>query len=308
MLNKKGELTTQQIVILIILIMSFAVLLFFLFRLELGKTTDKEVCHNSVVTRGNVAIPTDSINLNCKTNYVCITEDGTCEQMTSPEIKEVETSEEIYEVLAEEMADCWWMFGEGKIDYIGDKALPKNYCSICTQLAFDDSIQNIKDEEGNPVFENNEISKDELYEYLFETGMPGSQETYAEYLFGTKNINTLKTVISSHAENEEGTATFGTIELDKQYFVVMGITSKIGNTYKWVGAGLVVLAFATPVGWVGGAILIGSGAAVATFGDEAVGLLIEGDGVDNKFLAPTIIEANSDKFELLECKDVTTFA
>ena len=51
-MNKKGELTTHQLVGLIILIVSFAVILFLLFRLNLGETTNKEICHNSVIMKG----------------------------------------------------------------------------------------------------------------------------------------------------------------------------------------------------------------------------------------------------------------
>ena len=50
--NKKGEMTTQQIVLLIILIASFAVILGFLFKLNFGAESEKDICHNSVVLRG----------------------------------------------------------------------------------------------------------------------------------------------------------------------------------------------------------------------------------------------------------------
>ena len=90
--NRRGEMTSQQIVILIILIASFAVLLFFLFRLNLGSETEKEVCHNSVVARGSSVIPTEAVPLDCKRSYVCITEDGTCESMTKPIKKKVGTT------------------------------------------------------------------------------------------------------------------------------------------------------------------------------------------------------------------------
>ena len=49
--NTRAELTTQQIVGLIILIISFVIILYFIFALNLGETTDKEICHNSVALR-----------------------------------------------------------------------------------------------------------------------------------------------------------------------------------------------------------------------------------------------------------------
>jgi len=52
MINKwfnKGELTTKQLITIIILIASFAVILLLIFRLDFGKITDDQVCYNSVV-------------------------------------------------------------------------------------------------------------------------------------------------------------------------------------------------------------------------------------------------------------------
>ena len=84
--KKNGEITTQQIVLLIILLISFAIILFFLFRLDLGRQSEDEICHNSVAMRGNSAIPTDAVPLKCSRAYVCVTEDGSCEDMTKPEV------------------------------------------------------------------------------------------------------------------------------------------------------------------------------------------------------------------------------
>ena len=103
--NKKGELAMQQIVIMIILIASFVILLFFLTKLNLGKTTDREICHNSVIARGSSVLPTNAIPLDCGREYICLTEDGSCEQLTKTELKEISgEKEEVYSILAEEMA------------------------------------------------------------------------------------------------------------------------------------------------------------------------------------------------------------
>src|SRR4030043_1597502 len=167
MKSKKADITTQQIVLLIILIASFAVILFFIFRLNLGKTSVEEVCHNSVVSRSSSVLPEESIPLNCQTTYICITKDGSCEKMSgSFEKKKVATSDEVYSVLANKMADCWWMFGEGKLNYVGEDLLSGNlYCSICSQLAFDNSL--------NDIFSNGEIDKKNLYDYLSKTNISG---------------------------------------------------------------------------------------------------------------------------------------
>ena len=139
-LGKKGELTTQQIVIIIILIVSFIILLYFMFQLDFRNQSDSELCRNSVITRAGSGIPTDSVPLKCSRSDICITSDGSCDGMVNPEKFKVKSKEEVFKVLANEMADCWWMYGEGKYDYIGDTTLKRNYCSICAQILFDDSL------------------------------------------------------------------------------------------------------------------------------------------------------------------------
>ena len=308
-MKKKGELTTQQIVMLIILITSFAVILFLLFRLNLGKETDKEICHNSVVMRGNSVLPKDAVSLNCKTKYLCITEDGTCEGLTKPEIKKVKEKTEVYKILADEMADCWWMFGEGKVNYVGSDFSHNNYCSICSQVVFDNSLKKIKE------IKNGKISKDELYEYLSETNMGEEKITYSEYLLGTNDIKSIK----QEFFEKKGVDSFGSIEIDKPYFVVMGITSGIGNTYKWIGGGAIVLGVITfPITSVPtavGAILVGSGIMSGVGGGQVAGLFepeigaltTNGKGIDNQFMLPTILEVDSEKFKQLNCEEVLTF-
>jgi len=306
---KKGELTTQQIVILIIAITSFAIILFLLFRLNLGKTTDNEICHDSVVRRGNSILPEGTTPLTCHTSYICITEDGTCEEMTEPEIKKVKTKEEIYQILADEMVDCWWMFGEGKIEYIKKGWTHENYCSICSQLGFDNSIKNIKD------FEEGQISKDDFYDYLMQKEISNKDLTYSEYFFGTKNINVLKEM-ALQQHGLEGT--FGEIKIDKRYYIVMGITTEVDGwvvTMGSIGAviGGIVMSH-TPLGWIAGAVIVGgAGIGVGTIAQEIsdsiepeiLAITIEGkEGVQNKFMAPTIIEEDSNKFKALNCESI----
>ena len=287
-MKKRGELTTQQIVMLVIAIASFLVLLFFFRLLDFGQETDAEVCRNSVAMKGGSIVSSEAIRLNCQRKYLCITEDGTCEGMTSPKVEEVKTKEEIYDILANEMADCWWMFGEGKIDYVGKDFTKNNYCSICSQIVFDDSLSGI---EGIDF----EISKDELYDYLSTKNIPNKKMTYAEYIFREKDMNLLR----QQALTDYGTgATFGKINLEKQYFVVMGITSETNN-WKWVALGTAVVSAVVTLGVstiptiliVG--LSTGAGAGAGMIADahevEIVGIEVEGQGINNQFMAPTIL-------------------
>ena len=127
MLNKKrAALTTRQIVILTILIISFIIILFLLFRLNLSGQSEQQICHNSVVQRGSSILSlSDTVPLNCRTHYVCISTTSKCEgeesRMPTPDdIITVKSENELYKALADEMATCWWMYGEGEVDYLGE--------------------------------------------------------------------------------------------------------------------------------------------------------------------------------------------
>jgi hypothetical protein len=294
--KKKGEMTTEQIVLLIVLIVSFAVILFLLLRLNLGKTTDQEACHNSVATRGAGILPTTSIPLNCKTQYICISKDGSCESMTSPQIEKAKTKTEVYSLLANHMADCWWMFGEGKLNYVGKDFTPELYCSICSQVSFDNSID---------FFSNNEIDKKEFYTYLSNTNLSGKDTSYLEYLNGFQNS---KKIEESLKQPSYG---FGKISLAKQQFILMGIYSKVGLE-KWGGAGaggfvvgtIVISVIATGGAAIPAYIILAAAAAGGGTGYLA-GTIFSGSS-GNSYLSPTIIEANSVTFNAFNCTSINT--
>lgn len=304
-INKRGEITTQHIVILIVVIASFAIILFFLMRLGLGEMTEKEICHNSVVARGSSVLPGESIPLNCHREYVCITEDGTCENMTKPRKEKVDNKEEVYGVLAEEMADCWWMFGEGGVNYVGSDYFSGMYCSICNQVAFDNSLQ-------EEIFETETIDKEDFYNYLANENVSGMDLTYSEYLYGTKDITAIKSLL------DEQNSVFGNINLDKQQYIMMGISSDV-NTIGWAATvagavfGTIVLIHLAPaaipiiggvkVAAMTGILLTGTGGGSGYF----TGVILEGKS-GREYIPTSIIEINSEEFKNLNCKSIETLA
>ncbi len=293
--NRRGEITTQQIVLLIILIVSFAVILFFLVQLNPGKTTDKEVCHNSVATRGSGVLPEESIPLNCKTDYICLTQDRSCENMVNPDIKNVKITDgvydEVYETLAKEMADCWWTFGEGKLNYVGKELQSKRYCSICSQVGFDNSLGITP------------ISQEGLYDYLAKTNMPDKEITYLDYLVGLKSSDDIQKKLKEGNKDALilGNSNYKDIDPGKQYYIITGISSKTGG---WVGTAAVIggvagLVIAGPIG-----LVIGGG--VGGVGGYFIGTTIE--DAKYQYLTPSIIEASSEEFDKLQCASIKTLA
>ncbi len=316
--NKLGELTTQQIVMLVILIVSFAVILIFLFFLDLGKQTDSQICHDSVVLRGNSVLPSDSVPLKCNTQYLCLTNDKSCESMTNPKIEKVDSKEQVYNTLAEQMVNCWWMYGEGKVDYVGKDFKSNLYCSICSQIGFDDSV--------NQIFPDGKIPKKDFYDYLSQTKISGKEYTYIEYLFGTKSVpGSYKDKNGNEVTLSSGD--YGNIDLRNRQYVLTGMYSKI-NFLGWGAAigtvvGTVIVAVAVTGasgGTAGPAALAVSGAVIhgllvtiptavgiGVVAGKYFGSVVQGKS-GNNYISPTIVEADDTVFKQLNCSDINTLA
>ena len=307
-MKKRGELTTQQIVVLIVLLISFAVILVLILRLDFGKETKAEICHNSVVNKASSVLPTANTPLKCYTEYVCITKDGTCEELSNPEVVKVRNSEEIYETLAQEMANCWWMFGEGKLSYYSGSVLTsKNYCSICSQIYFDDSLAGEVNDKNERVGEI-EFNKDGLYTYFEKTKLPGNDKNYLEYFTGMRTIATLKANINFD--------TFGEVKTGEQYYILMGIVYKdylhtgvIGDIYslafKW---NIIQLEIGLRI--VGGPYSYLTYLIKDKIEDkiELGAIVVNGPEEKIKFITPSLVEVGSDQFKAFRCSEVVTFS
>ena len=288
---KRGEMTTQQIVLLIILIVSFAIILFFIFKLNLGGETAQDVCHNSVVTRGTPIVPTDAFPLKCQRQYICLSTDGTCEAMTKPTIVKVQNKTQVYQALAEDLANCWWMFGEGKVDYSPSTLTPENYCSICSQIAFDNSV--------DKIFGAKSFDKKDFYAYL-STSKRSNGQTYENYFL-------INGILSYQGD-------FGKVDLTKQYYSLIGITTK-KSTVGWIVGGVVLGGIIGSIPLTGGVSAIAIGTAI---GGTVLGG-VTGYGASTLFLSPTIkgpsgnayvppslIQVNSPEFNALNCSMIAT--
>ncbi len=272
--GKKAEMTTQQIVMLIILIASFVVVLFFLGELAFGEESAKEVCHNSVVVRSSAIVPSAAVPLDCKRGYVCLSKDGSCENMHKPDIRKVSNNDDVYRALAEEFRDCWWMFGEGEINYIGGEMFPGLSCALCSQIAFDDSVKDI--------FSSGKIDKKEFYDFMRMENISDGR-SYLNYL----------TVDLSGVDN------FGKIDLDKQYYIITGMVPEVSK-WKWAAtAGI-----AAPLVFSGG-VVVAAGAGAAGYmlmSPSQKSLDIFKDGA---FYPPSLVEVGGE-FDALECRDIIT--
>ena len=216
-INKKGEITTQQIVTLVILIASFAIILFFIFRLNPTQTTNEEICHNSVVLKGQSKLGTGS--LDCKTSYLCISGGEDCKDIVPTETIKVDllkgdqqVKDQILQIMADKMASCWWMFGEGKIDFGGGSFTDS--CAICGIIKFDNNI----------IQKYPEINYLDLYSYL-EKNAKGD-ETYLEYIYGVNSLDAFRKSSQRVKNFDFDSEKISTIE---KYSIIFGVNTDAGK-------------------------------------------------------------------------------
>ncbi len=154
--KKKGEMTSKTIIEIVLVVIGFGIILFVYSQLAWEGTVDREVCHQSVIYRGTLFdkygfTTKELVPLKCKTRLVCISDKtkGDCKDELGDKYDTIKIDasadkidNQIKMVLAREMADCWAMLGEGKVQLFS-----RNYFSgsskgvVCSQIAFDKSIK-----------------------------------------------------------------------------------------------------------------------------------------------------------------------
>lgn len=225
-IGKRGELTTQQIVILIILIVSFIIILVFIFLLHPSELTNKEICHNSVVMKDKSSSLIGE--LDCKTGYVCISGGGECENFNPTTTKKIElksdgrNKERVINATIEEMEECWWMFGEGKVNYIGKQLTYSKYCAICSIIVFDEEIEKYSKEEILP------ITYREIYEEMLKSR--DNTQTHLNYLYNKNTLGSFEEdfYVEEYLDNQ--------LEANKQYFILTGLSkTALGGFLDFTG-------------------------------------------------------------------------
>lgn len=235
MKSKKGSEQVSPVLLWgIIAIISILIFLFFYQRLGLG-VTNAEICHNSVFLQAKSATLAPG-GLQCKTDYVCISGGGKCEGMNPTETIHVDPTnkQQILGVISDQMAQCWWMFGQGKLDYLalGQKGvIGSNTCAVCSVVGFDSTIQtelkaSIVSEgpQSSPLTSYSvapPLTYKDLMDYL-ETNTTtegGQKQTYLSYLYGFYSVSDLlsksQPVLSNFYSSEP-------IPLNGQYAILTG--------------------------------------------------------------------------------------
>ncbi len=226
------------LVALIITIASFMLIAGVVMRF-MSSAEDKEaeiLCHDSILMRAQSVINVDAPGVDAEIKIIppmCKTID-----------KKIKGNrEELKRQIADKMARCWWMFGQGKyeeilhgsdVDIIYDFGETKNKCFNCYMLMIDqDKI------EGDPVIKGGEMT-----EFLNTEKYGPTNTTYLQYI--QEQGGPGKVVFTAPA----------IIPMEAYAISMMPKNKNVDESEFWTGAGLVT-AGVVVVGVVGvGAVCI----------------------------------------------------
>ena len=184
MVNKKGAEKYYIIISLILGLMIIAISFYFIFNEYFTQEDiDWETCRQSIVLRGYAPEVEASVTevstkgilpLKCKTQVI-----------------EIDSSEpdEIFEIIADTVATCWFLYGEGKLNFMDREQISsKNFCMICARIEFSKKAQEefdekTKNKDSNEMLElYNEYSVKKFEEYYKENKISGLNKIYDEFL------------------------------------------------------------------------------------------------------------------------------
>jgi len=264
MQNKRGTVIMPVIIAVLGIAIFLAIIIYFFGGIPWTSTIDKEACHNSIIQRatfnaGPIEAGKNNIPLNCKTEKVCITESGNdCTEYPKPTRKnpvtkvEVKGNEDAREAVLDQIADsmyeCHRMLGEGKINFMPHGYTQKNYCLICTRLAFDTEVEQ----------QVRKIPYSAIYQHLQQKHDPDGRN-YLSYIHpGWENwqasINTFDAMKTMIPEMKD--LTFEDWQMDLTHENGYAIIVQIKPQGSWVAA-------AGAAGVVGGVLIAGTAIAAA---------------------------------------------
>ncbi len=192
---KKAEITSGQLVLMIILIISFVIIIYFLYSIyNWNPMIDKEACHQSIVFRSSVnwgvIKASKIIPLKCQTEKICMSmSKDDCLQVgknsrnnpvttVSLDKDTVNARQQVLDQIIESMRSCHEMLGEGQLLFMPNNVLGgekywtgTNYCLICARIVLDEEARE----------KMNDISYAELYQTLGNKALP-DKKSYLEYL------------------------------------------------------------------------------------------------------------------------------
>ena len=219
MVSKRGEITSEQLISLVLVAVGFIIVLAFFTQLGTKDYTSDQLCKFSVLSRATAdEVKTGAgsfLPLQCTTNKICIVagKDGKCPQFAGekdvsyvylPSFADgkdasfTQAANEISRVNAETLYNCWNNMGQGKLDLfnsvpasVGFAPGDKSTCVICTRVVLaDDVIDEV-------------IERVNVQQYMKSNTVPGTDKTYLQALSGDDSTNTYSKIEDSNIQTDK---------------------------------------------------------------------------------------------------------
>lgn len=192
----KAEIALSTLVTIILLVLGFVIILFLYYQINWVGNINKEVCHQSVVyraTAGEISGAASSyVPLKCKTDKICVTSGfwgGSCKEFENSKgvsTVKVKNKEQIEQLIAQNIVDCWSMMGEGRVSLFTQYWAQKvgvggvyPSCVMCTRIAFDKVSL-----EKSGI----DLSQINVMSYMMTHAVPDKDISYYKYLVGESPV------------------------------------------------------------------------------------------------------------------------
>jgi len=246
--SKKGEMTSKQLITVIILIVSFGIILFFWSMFDWQGDINRETCHTSVILRASATFKglefKDNIPLKCQTDRICfkngLFSKGCDIQGTSIRNVNVGSKAELLDFIAEDIYNWHQTLGEGKVNFFETTwFIYDKHCLIDSVYSFDNKIQEMVAKEDGITF-------GEVYRKL-DSKQNSDGMSYFKEMYGTDLDSYLGKLKS---DNPQLIVLNQKINLSSNYALIGGVipgTNKVATGVA-MGVGATVL--------IAGAILL----------------------------------------------------
>lgn len=330
-MKKIGEITSGQVVIVLLTIISFVMLVWFLLTYPFSDTVDRETCHQSIVMRSSVnnwLVKTNQIvPLKCQTEKMCLSISGeSCEkEFLKPNKNNIiyrktvpgggkETLDRIKDEYAKALYDCHSMVGEGQLSFMPNSFYEKKYCLICSRIAAGNDLKNKSRIGGGG--ESIQISYIDLYEYMKDMKTPDGrsylQATFDAETVGemTQRLEKVREVYNKNSEIKIEKIEDMKINLSGQNAIIVQTIPK--STWKtWVVAGGSGAAIATgiilaPFTFGGSLSLTAVGVAIAAGGGATAVIYVKNAPDGSGYVEPAIFPYDLQRLRDIGCTSFET--
>ncbi len=304
-MKKKAAILVTFIIVIILLVLSLIIYIVVVGRFPFIPTIDETACHQSILQRatarvGPLVVGPRVIPLQCKTEKICITSSGQpCSDLpaktkdnpiTTAKVSYGENAKvKALDTIAESMYKCHDMLGRGLLNFVPDSVSTKNYCLICSRVAFDNEIKQSAQD----------ITYGELYRYLQQKKTPDGQ-SYLNFIYGWNDWSISRTYFeqikqkSTYNPNLPQNYDEWKLDLNREsgYVIIAQMLTKgRENAIAAATAGIILVPF------TGGTSAIIAGGII---------FLAVTPGVNYKYVPPAIIPYDIPTLKNLECTSFET--